>query len=263
MWSLGCILGEMLRGRPLFPGTSTLHQLELILGTIPLPSEEGEPGRFQLRTPMPRAREHTVGDSARPLGLCREEGRTGAGPEESWKGLALQTEGPEGSCQGPGRLQTAEQTGLAAGTARAKWDAKGPARLGEALPLLRDVGAGMGTLCGVHREHRGLAGHWGAERGEAGLGWGCGQRPCSRTQGSLLSPGPALQGRGREGFVQEAGTVLGCEGVGRMYLWAPVGSEGSRGTGQLLVGLSSARWQKPWRRVQSLAPEEMAGPRTP
>ncbi|XP_008569889.1 PREDICTED: mitogen-activated protein kinase 15 isoform X2 [Galeopterus variegatus] len=40
MWSLGCILGEMLRGRPLFPGTSTLHQLELILETIPLPSEE-------------------------------------------------------------------------------------------------------------------------------------------------------------------------------------------------------------------------------
>ncbi|XP_032323746.1 mitogen-activated protein kinase 15 isoform X1 [Camelus ferus] len=40
MWSLGCILGEMLRGRPLFPGTSTLHQLELILGTIPPPSEE-------------------------------------------------------------------------------------------------------------------------------------------------------------------------------------------------------------------------------
>ncbi|XP_011831125.1 PREDICTED: mitogen-activated protein kinase 15 [Mandrillus leucophaeus] len=40
MWSLGCILGEMLRGRPLFPGTSTLHQLELILETIPPPSKE-------------------------------------------------------------------------------------------------------------------------------------------------------------------------------------------------------------------------------
>lgn len=42
MWSLGCILGEMLRGQPLFPGTSTFHQLELILETIPLPSMEGE-----------------------------------------------------------------------------------------------------------------------------------------------------------------------------------------------------------------------------
>uniref|UniRef100_A0A8C5W3X6 Mitogen-activated protein kinase n=2 Tax=Microcebus murinus TaxID=30608 RepID=A0A8C5W3X6_MICMU len=39
MWSLGCILGEMLRGRPLFQGASTLHQLELILETIPPPSE--------------------------------------------------------------------------------------------------------------------------------------------------------------------------------------------------------------------------------
>nr|XP_045000613.1 mitogen-activated protein kinase 15 isoform X2 [Jaculus jaculus] len=38
MWSLGCILGEMLRGQPLFPGTSTLHQLELILETISPPS---------------------------------------------------------------------------------------------------------------------------------------------------------------------------------------------------------------------------------
>ncbi|XP_040847527.1 mitogen-activated protein kinase 15 [Ochotona curzoniae] len=39
MWSLGCILGEMLLGRPLFPGTSTLHQLELILRAIPPPTE--------------------------------------------------------------------------------------------------------------------------------------------------------------------------------------------------------------------------------
>uniref|UniRef100_A0A8C2VI68 Mitogen-activated protein kinase 15 n=1 Tax=Chinchilla lanigera TaxID=34839 RepID=A0A8C2VI68_CHILA len=40
MWSLGCILGEMLRGQPLFPGSSTLHQLQLILETIPAPSAE-------------------------------------------------------------------------------------------------------------------------------------------------------------------------------------------------------------------------------
>ncbi|XP_036597713.1 mitogen-activated protein kinase 15 [Trichosurus vulpecula] len=40
MWSLGCILGEMLLGRPLFPGTSTLNQLELILAAIPAPSKE-------------------------------------------------------------------------------------------------------------------------------------------------------------------------------------------------------------------------------
>ncbi|XP_023579702.1 mitogen-activated protein kinase 15 isoform X2 [Octodon degus] len=40
MWSLGCILGEMLRGQPLFPGSSSLHQLQLILETIPSPSAE-------------------------------------------------------------------------------------------------------------------------------------------------------------------------------------------------------------------------------
>ncbi|XP_071458488.1 mitogen-activated protein kinase 15 isoform X3 [Marmota flaviventris] len=40
MWSLGCILGEMLRGQPLFPGTSTVHQLQLILETVPPPPEE-------------------------------------------------------------------------------------------------------------------------------------------------------------------------------------------------------------------------------
>ncbi|XP_052684401.1 extracellular signal-regulated kinase 2-like isoform X3 [Crassostrea angulata] len=40
MWSLGCILGEMLGGKPLFPGSSTLNQIEKIMSTIPLPSKE-------------------------------------------------------------------------------------------------------------------------------------------------------------------------------------------------------------------------------
>lgn len=38
MWSLGCILGEMLLGKPLFPGSSTLNQIERIMGSIPTPS---------------------------------------------------------------------------------------------------------------------------------------------------------------------------------------------------------------------------------
>ncbi|XP_068084394.1 uncharacterized protein [Anabrus simplex] len=38
MWSLGCVLGEMLIEKPLFPGTSTLNQMELILATIKPPS---------------------------------------------------------------------------------------------------------------------------------------------------------------------------------------------------------------------------------
>ena len=30
MWAVGCILGEMLVGKPVFPGTSTINQLEKI-----------------------------------------------------------------------------------------------------------------------------------------------------------------------------------------------------------------------------------------
>lgn len=42
MWSIGCILGEMLLGKPLFPGTSTINQIERIMSVIPHPSPEGE-----------------------------------------------------------------------------------------------------------------------------------------------------------------------------------------------------------------------------
>ncbi|XP_031465514.1 mitogen-activated protein kinase 15 [Phasianus colchicus] len=40
MWSIGCILGELLLGKPLFPGTSTINQIEQILRVIPAPSPE-------------------------------------------------------------------------------------------------------------------------------------------------------------------------------------------------------------------------------
>ncbi len=39
MWSIGCILGEMLLGTPIFPGTSTFNQLERILKYIPQPTK--------------------------------------------------------------------------------------------------------------------------------------------------------------------------------------------------------------------------------
>ncbi|XP_022089630.1 extracellular signal-regulated kinase 2-like isoform X2 [Acanthaster planci] len=39
MWSVGCILGELLRGKPLFPGTSTLNQIERIMNVIDPPSK--------------------------------------------------------------------------------------------------------------------------------------------------------------------------------------------------------------------------------
>jgi len=40
MWSLGCIMAEMLLGRSLFPGSSTLDQVQLILELLGKPSSE-------------------------------------------------------------------------------------------------------------------------------------------------------------------------------------------------------------------------------
>jgi serine/threonine protein kinase len=40
MWSVGCILGEMLTGRPIFPGTSTMNQLEKIIEVTGKPTAE-------------------------------------------------------------------------------------------------------------------------------------------------------------------------------------------------------------------------------
>ena len=38
MWSSGCILGELLGGKPIFPGSSTMNQLERILEVTGRPS---------------------------------------------------------------------------------------------------------------------------------------------------------------------------------------------------------------------------------
>jgi len=40
MWALGCVLGEMFAGKPLFPGTSTLNQIQRILEFTGGPSAE-------------------------------------------------------------------------------------------------------------------------------------------------------------------------------------------------------------------------------
>ena len=39
MWSIGCILGELIGGKPMFPGTSTLNQLERVMEISGRPSE--------------------------------------------------------------------------------------------------------------------------------------------------------------------------------------------------------------------------------
>jgi len=40
IWSIGCILGEMLGGKPTFPGTSTMNQLDRIIEVTGRPSAE-------------------------------------------------------------------------------------------------------------------------------------------------------------------------------------------------------------------------------
>ncbi|KAL3925272.1 MAG: hypothetical protein SGPRY_003685 [Prymnesium sp.] len=40
MWSLGCIFGEMLGNKPVFPGQSTLNQLERICEVVGSPTEQ-------------------------------------------------------------------------------------------------------------------------------------------------------------------------------------------------------------------------------
>ena len=40
IWSVGCILGEMLSGKPIFPGSSTMNQLDKILEVTGKPSKE-------------------------------------------------------------------------------------------------------------------------------------------------------------------------------------------------------------------------------
>jgi len=40
MWSVGCILGELLGGKPMFPGTSTMNQLDRIIEVTGRPSQD-------------------------------------------------------------------------------------------------------------------------------------------------------------------------------------------------------------------------------
>ncbi|CAG9856003.1 unnamed protein product [Phyllotreta striolata] len=44
MWSVGCILAEMIQRKPLFPGETDIEQLAIVLGTLGTPSCENWPG---------------------------------------------------------------------------------------------------------------------------------------------------------------------------------------------------------------------------
>ena len=39
IWAVGAILGEMINGRPVFPGTSTMNQIERIIEVTSMPSK--------------------------------------------------------------------------------------------------------------------------------------------------------------------------------------------------------------------------------
>ena len=40
MWSVGCIIGELMLGKPMFPGSSTINQLERVLEITGRPTRE-------------------------------------------------------------------------------------------------------------------------------------------------------------------------------------------------------------------------------
>lgn len=48
MWSVGCILGELLSHKPMLPGRSEIHQLDLIIDMFGTPSEAIWPGMSKL-----------------------------------------------------------------------------------------------------------------------------------------------------------------------------------------------------------------------
>lgn len=45
IWAVGTILGEMINGRPIFPGTSTMNQIERIIEVINIPAKS-DIGKF-------------------------------------------------------------------------------------------------------------------------------------------------------------------------------------------------------------------------
>ena len=69
LWSLGCILGEMLIGKPLFPGSSTIDQIEKIFSRL----EQGSFKKFRkVCTDYVVSLVEKAGTTAGPKGEKRE-----------------------------------------------------------------------------------------------------------------------------------------------------------------------------------------------
>ena len=83
LWSVGCIFAELLNRRPLFPGKSYVHQVQVILDGLGTPPDDAESGlgfaprddaatflkRQRFRPPVPFARLLPAGASPDALGL--------------------------------------------------------------------------------------------------------------------------------------------------------------------------------------------------
>jgi len=76
LWSLGCIFGEMLGGRPVFSGNSTLNQIEKIVERIGMPSTaEIEAMRSEYATAMIDSLTTTVSEAGKQSALLEPSAR--------------------------------------------------------------------------------------------------------------------------------------------------------------------------------------------
>jgi len=76
MWSVGCILGELLGGKPMFPGTSTMNQLIKIIEVTGPPTEDDieamkSPFAATMIESLPAATTHALQVSNTNQTICR------------------------------------------------------------------------------------------------------------------------------------------------------------------------------------------------
>jgi len=81
MWAVGCILGEMVNGKPVFPGSSTMNQLDRILEVTGEPHAKGAQSALAAALPPPGATSIAGAAAARAWGII-------ANPN-SWLGPVL------------------------------------------------------------------------------------------------------------------------------------------------------------------------------